>query len=201
MSRFIEHMLGEQENILLFTHRHWLSLLKMIFLEITVILFITTGIVIVALQQMKNEWLWVLFVIPAVSMIHDILIFYNHQYVITNRRVLQISGVINKHVTDSSIEKVNDIHLNQSVWGRIFDFGDIEILTANEVGDNKFKMINHPIRFKSALLKSKTEIGVEVPSPKMDIPKLIKELGDLRDQGVITEEEFVEKKKKYLSDL
>lgn len=201
MTKFIEHMLGEQEKILLFTHRHWLSLFKMIFFEITVLLFITTGVVLVALQQSINAWLWVLFVIPTVSMIHDILVFYNHQYVITNRRVLQISGVINKQVLDSSIEKVNDIHLNQSFWGRIFDFGDIKILTANEVGDNRFKMINHPIRFKSALLKSKNEIGGEIPSPKMDVPRLIKELGDLRDQGVITDEEFAEKKQKYLSDL
>lgn len=201
MTKFIEHMLGEQEKVLLFTHRHWLSLLRMIFFEITVVLFITTAIILVAVQRSINTWLWVLFVIPVVSMIHDVLVFINHQYVITDRRVLQVSGVLNKNVTDSSIEKVNDIHLTQSFWGRIFDFGDIMILTANEVGDNRFKMINHPVRFKAALLRSKKDFGLDNPPKPMDVTQLLKDLAQLRDSGVITEEEFAEKKKKYLADL
>ena len=40
---------------------------------------------------------------------------YRHQeYVITNRRVMQVGGVINKHSTDSSLEKINDAALSQS---------------------------------------------------------------------------------------
>lgn len=201
MPKFIEHMLGDQEQVFLFTHRHWLSLLRMIFFEITVILFITTAIIIVVLQRQTSAWLWLLFIIPAVSMAHDVLVFMNHQYVITNRRVIQVSGVLNKNVSDSSIEKVNDIHLAQSFWGRIFDFGDVKILTANEVGDNYFKMINHPIRFKSALLRSKNGYANDFPQPQADIPRLLRELGDLRERGLLTEEEFLEKKKKYIDDL
>lgn len=201
MSKFIEHMLGDQEKILFFTHRHWLSLLRMIFLEITVIIFITTGIILVVVQRSTSNWLWVLFIIPLVSMAHDVLVFMNHQYVITDRRVIQVSGVLNKNVSDSSIEKVNDIHLAQSFWGRIFDFGDIKILTANEVGDNFFKMINHPVRFKSALLRSKNGYVSATPQPQLDVPRLLRELGDLRDRGLITEEEFLEKKQKYIADL
>jgi hypothetical protein len=40
---------------------------------------------------------------------------------------------------------VNDVKLSQSFWGRLFDYGDIEILTASEVGANVFRSIGDPI--------------------------------------------------------
>ena len=67
-------------------------------------------------------------------MLRDILIWWNRQYIITSLRVIQISGVINKNLTDSSLEKVNDVKLSQSIVGRLFDYGNVEILTASEVG-------------------------------------------------------------------
>ena len=41
--------------------------------------------------------------------------------------------MLNKTSTDSSLEKINDARLNQSVFGRIFGFGDLEILTASDI--------------------------------------------------------------------
>ncbi len=52
---------------------------------------------------------------------------------------MQISGIFNKSVIDSSLEKVNDIKMDQSALGRMFGYGDIEILTASELGVNLFK--------------------------------------------------------------
>ena len=43
----------------------------------------------------------------------------------TNRRVIQVEGVVNKHATDSSLEKINDAVLSQSIFGRMFGFGDL----------------------------------------------------------------------------
>ena len=41
--------------------------------------------------------------------------FINQEYVLTNRRVLQVEGVLNRSATDSSLEKINDAVLSQSV--------------------------------------------------------------------------------------
>jgi uncharacterized membrane protein YdbT with pleckstrin-like domain len=67
-------------------------------------------------------------------MINDILVWSHHQYIVTNWRVLQISGIFNKNVIDSSLEKVNDVKMTQSFFGRIFNYGNVEILTASELG-------------------------------------------------------------------
>jgi hypothetical protein len=88
--------------------------------------------------------------------------YVNQEYVITNRRVLQVSGVLNKTSTDSSLEKINDARLEQSFFGRIFGFGDLDVMTAAEVGIEKFRMIKNPIGFKKAMLDAKHEFEVDM---------------------------------------
>jgi hypothetical protein len=86
-----------------------------------------------------------------------ILRYLNQEYVLTNRRVMQVAGVLNKTSTDSSLEKINDARLSQSVFGRMFGFGDLDILTAAETGVERFRMIRNPVGFKKAMLDAKHE--------------------------------------------
>jgi hypothetical protein len=94
--------------------------------------------------------------------IWTVLRYVNQEYVLTNRRVIQVEGVLNRRATDSSLEKINDAVLDQSVFGRMFDFGDLTILTAAETGIERFKMIRSPIRFKKAMLDAKHEYEVDM---------------------------------------
>jgi uncharacterized membrane protein YdbT with pleckstrin-like domain len=82
----------------------------------------------------------------------------NHGYYLTSRRVIQMTGVFNKEVVDSLLEKLNDIKTDQTLLGRIFDYGDVEILTANEVGNNVFRHIAHPLQFKTKMLDAKAAL-------------------------------------------
>ncbi len=65
--------------------------------------------------------------------------------------------MVNKRSTDSSLEKINDAILTQSIFGRIFGFGDLEVLTASEAGIERFRMIVNPIGFKKAMMDAKHE--------------------------------------------
>jgi len=97
--------------------------------------------------------------------------YLNTEFVLTNRRVVQVEGVVNKRATDSSLEKINDAVLSQSIFGRMFGFGDLDILTAAEAGIERFRMIIDPIGFKRAMLDAKHEHEVDMersgwqPSP------------------------------------
>ncbi|MBA2373063.1 MAG: PH domain-containing protein [Chloroflexi bacterium] len=94
--------------------------------------------------------------------------YVNQEYILTNRRVMQSEGVINKRVTDSSLEKINDAVLTQSFVGRIFGFGDLDVLTASESGIERFRMILDPIAFKRAMLEAKHEYEMDMnrmPTP------------------------------------
>ena len=88
--------------------------------------------------------------------------YLNQEYVLTNRRVIQVEGVLNRNSTDSSLEKINDAVLSQSIFGRMFDFGDLTVLTASESGIDKMRMIRSPIAFKKAMLDAKHEFEVDM---------------------------------------
>jgi hypothetical protein len=106
-------------------------------------------------------------------LVWHILGYVNHEYVLTNRRVIQVAGVLNKTSLDSSLEKINDARLEQSLFGRMFGFGDLEILTAAETGVDRFRMIRNPVGFKKAMLDAKHEYeqdlagGNYAPSPPL----------------------------------
>jgi len=83
----------------------------------------------------------------------------NQEWLITTRRVIRAEGVLNKNMSDSSLEKINDARLQQSIFGRIFGFGTLDILTAaEEMGGSNiadFPMIADPVEFKKAMLDQK----------------------------------------------
>jgi hypothetical protein len=97
--------------------------------------------------------------------------YINQEYVLTNRRVIQVEGVLNRNATDSSLEKINDAVLSQSVFGRMFDFGDLTVLTASESGIEKMRMLRSPVVYKKKMLDAKHDYEVDMeragwaPSP------------------------------------
>jgi len=106
---------------------------------------------------------------------------------------MKIEGVVSKHVFDSSLEKVNDVELDQSGFGRMFNYGDVDILTGNVGGANKFLTIAFPVEFKRQMLDQKEALGtlsdfgtrekqvLQANTPaKADVPQLIAELDELR---------------------
>jgi uncharacterized membrane protein YdbT with pleckstrin-like domain len=154
---YLNSLLGDGEQVLFVTHRHWLILILEILSEsilaIAVVVLVTLLIVFspllgpLAVIAPFFALGYVLLLFPLASLTRDVLIWSNRKYVITNRRVIQLTGVLNKDVTDSSLEKVNDVKLDQSFWGRLLNFGDVEILTASDIGVNKFTTISDPVRF------------------------------------------------------
>jgi uncharacterized membrane protein YdbT with pleckstrin-like domain len=200
-------MLGENEKIILVTRQHGFVLFSSIVAEVIVTLIVFGAAAALSLANPAALFVLLLALIPLAIMTRDILVWNNHQYIVTNRRVIQISGVINKNVIDSSLEKVTDIKMTQSFFGRLFDYGDVEILTASEIGVNMFKRIGNPVKFKTAMLNAKEKLGYEGTgsrgiNPRPDsIPALIDALEELRKKGILTEEEFKAKKKELLAKM
>ncbi len=63
-------------------------------------------------------------------------------------------------MVETSLEKVNDAILTQSMFGRLFGFGDLDILTAaDEMGGiEDFPMVADPVDFKVAMLNQKEAV-------------------------------------------
>jgi len=205
---YVQGLLGQNERILLVTRQHWFILFSNIFLEIILTIVLIAGVTAAQLSFPLVPLIsfgYILVLVPLAGMLRDILIWSNRQYIVTNRRVVQISGVFSKNVVDSSLEKVNDVKMSQSFFGRLFDYGDVEILTASEIGVNLFKRIGNPVKFKTAMLNAKEKLGFEEmgvhAQPAEDIPSMISKLDELRKKGIISEAEFQEKKSDLLAKM
>jgi uncharacterized membrane protein YdbT with pleckstrin-like domain len=208
---YLNRLLADNEEILLSTRRFWFVLLKDIILDlILIIIFIAGASILFAFIGLFAIIGYVLALIPLFDLIRRCFDWLNRQYLITNRRVIQISGIVNKNVTDSSLEKVNDVKLTQSFWGRIFGYGDVEILTASELGTNLFQFLGDPVGFKKAMMDAKNRLSGDADDGALrfknvvkerTIPDLIAELDELRIKGIVTQEEFQAKKKELLSRM
>jgi uncharacterized membrane protein YdbT with pleckstrin-like domain len=205
---YLKRLLGENEQVLFVTHQHWLVLLGEIISESFLSLALVVLVTLVWRFWTHNPLVafgYLLLIFPLISMGRDILVWFNRKYVVTNRRVIQLSGVFRKNVSDSSLEKVNDVKMSQSVLGRVFDYGDIEILTASELGVNKLIHIGRPIQYKTSMINAKEKLerlpvqAVLPPAPSLS--DLLTQLDTLRQQGLLTEEEFQNKKGELLKKM
>ncbi len=98
----------------------------------------------------------------------------NQEYLVTTRRLIKAEGIFNKEMSDSGLEKVNDAHLTQSLLGRIFDYGTLDILTAADesAGIQDYDMLADPVKFKIAMLNQKERLERPdlAPAPRMQGP-------------------------------
>jgi hypothetical protein len=159
---YAEGLMSTGERIVHREKQHWFVFIWGA--RYTILAIVIAGIGAVVQTNLSSPWRevlgWaavILFIGGLLLLGWTILRYMNQEYVLTNRRVVEVEGVLNKKVTDSSLEKVNDIVLTQSVFGRMFGFGDLEILTASESGVSRFRMLVQPVRFKREMLDAKHE--------------------------------------------
>ena len=159
---YAEGLLSTGERIVHREKQHWFVFIWGA--RYTILAIVIAGIAAVLQTNLSSPWRDILAWAAAILFLGGLLLlgwtilrYINQEYVLTNRRVIQVEGVLNKKVTDSSLEKVNDVVLTQSVFGRMFGFGDLEILTASESGISRFRMLVEPVKFKREMLDAKHE--------------------------------------------
>jgi uncharacterized membrane protein YdbT with pleckstrin-like domain len=210
---YVEALLARNERIVRVARDHWVTLLPVILVDVAV------SIVIIGFSVgvLSPPWTWfglLLLAVPIGHLALRVWAWWNKQYIVTNRRIVQVTGTFGKRVSDTSLEKINDIVMEQSALGRLLKFGDIEIISGSESGIDVFRRIADPIEFKKELLDQKGTLGsLDVFDEQVgrvlsaealnasDVPELIAGLDELRQKGVITDVEFEEKKQRLLARI
>ncbi len=211
---YIEGLLAESESVILATRQHAVVLFRsavkyLVVALVALVVSIVFGPVLSTAANPAPVLMvvpFLLLLIPVGGFLRDYAAWLSEEYCLTDRRVIQSEGIINKHVIDSSLEKVNDIVMRQSFLGRLLDYADIQVLTGSEAGINFLKMMPQPMRFKTMMLDQKEAFGQSrLPFSPGDlasaIPALIAQLDALRRQGILTETEFQQKKAELLARM
>jgi hypothetical protein len=166
-------LLSGGEVVLVDTRQHWMAAIRYALKPILLI-----GAVI--LLGLINSWLsfdgafsfindvvsWVLIIMVIASVIWlpiNLVQWYSRKYVLTNRRAMRMSGVFRKRSFDSSLEQINDIAVEQSVFGRAFGYADLTLYTASDTANESYEQLLDGMQFKKAVLDAKEGIRLGHP--------------------------------------
>ncbi|HET9015045.1 MAG TPA: PH domain-containing protein [Thermomicrobiaceae bacterium] len=202
---YIDGMLGDGERILVMERRDPLFLVGHL-APLVVIAAAVLGVgawLMTAQSRLAGALVMALAIVPIAVALWRFLWWQREQYFITNLRIIQVEGIVTKSVFDSSLEKVNDIKLTQSLFGRIFDYGDLEVVTGSEIGVNLLHTLSQPFRFKRAIIDARSRMGIDhdgMLGSTENAARLLAALGDLRDSGMLTDAEYQAKRAKLLGE-
>jgi uncharacterized membrane protein YdbT with pleckstrin-like domain len=193
--------LSSGEEVIRAFRPHWKQLIWPGFVTVLAV----AGIV-VTLVMAEGTWVWVGL---AASVVIWLLLaippfinwLYTH-YVITNERVIVRRGMIARHGLEIPLEVINDVTFHQSIIERVVGSGDLIIESAGERGQSHFSDIPDPDEVQSDIYRLReTRMVALQGAPGQSAAEQIETLARLRDQGVLSEEEFAEKKAKLLGQI
>jgi len=177
MPRYADKLLADGERITMRTRQHWLATIIdarypwLIFIASVVVLLLSQNLDPGLFRDLVGYLVLAGFVVSIAWLIRVYWNWFSQDYLVTNRRVLKVEGIFNKHSADSSLEKVNDAVLDQSVIGRMLNYGDLDILTAADTAIDHYKMLNRAPEFKREMLNQKhtleEDIARPLPSPPL----------------------------------
>ncbi len=229
----IDSLLGRGERVRYIGRQHVFVLISNILTELLLIgMLIAAGVVSqVAFpdKMLAGMEVGVLVLIVCViisllvlgSAFLDYLRWSNEQCAVTDRRVILLRGIFNTETIDIPVEKINEVELRQNWIGRLFNFGDIEIITASESGISQCRSLADPQGFKRAMDDARYDIErsyayidqrdidayLDQDDARLDdanvdhISLALQRLADMRDRGLISREEFEAKKRELLSRI
>lgn len=198
------------EEVLLEIKPHWFTLVASFFV---MLLGLVLGILL-AYTSIGSVGL--LLAVPFVGyFIYKVVDRNNNIWAVTNLRVIDEYGIFTNNTKESQLEKINNVTFNQSFFGKIFNYGDVQIQTAAEVGATTYVMVEKPKELKDTITQmqeeyKKNQIKLQATelanailagqqSQKMDVVSTLEKLFELKQKGILTEEEYQIQKTKTLN--
>jgi uncharacterized membrane protein YdbT with pleckstrin-like domain len=157
------------------------------------------------------DWLWwVLFLLLIVFyVVPRVIAWLTSNFAVTSDRVIHRQGFIAKRSMEIPLEAINDVRFEQGIIDRAVGAGTLVISSASEFGRNSFDDIRHPEEVQKVIYEQgeankkrmyqRDRGSAPPPSPASPSATIeLERLAKLRDDGVLTEEEFQVQKGKIL---
>ena len=185
--------LKNNEHIILETRLHWLTLT-------------IPFLVAVALEALRLIYLPKYWYLDFVLLFYFMLKVYQRKrnlWAVTNFRIVDEEGIFSKYSKESPLDKINNVSFHQSFIGSIFGYGDIEIQTGAEAGATIYRFVQSPSILRDAITTAQDEYAVSRGKPVIQNDKIgfateLEKLFELKQKGVLTEEEYQKRKSKML---
>jgi uncharacterized membrane protein YdbT with pleckstrin-like domain len=153
MARYIDDILQPGEKVLYSTNAHWIFYLPAIAAWAAVLVLLVLSGTTSAVPSLMLVC-WASAAVVAIAALYWTFRAWFHRWTtetdVTNMRVVHKTGFIKRRSFEMALDKVESVDVNQSILGRIFNYGDVTILGVGE-GRESIRTIASPLAFRSAI--------------------------------------------------
>jgi uncharacterized membrane protein YdbT with pleckstrin-like domain len=200
---FPRRLLAEGEKLILDLRPHWVALV----IPVIGALLIVAGTV-AALAYLPDSWpSWTRFVVVVAAVVlfvwfpaREIVAWLTSHFVVTSDRLIQRAGWLAKRSMEIPLEKISDVRFNQTVFERMIGAGDLVIESPGEFGQNRFTDIRQPEQVQKLIFETgeENQRRMEAGDRPTGVGEELARLDRLRDEGVLTDQEFEAEKARLL---
>ena len=128
------------------------------------------------------------------------------EFVITNRRVIRKVGLVSREIQQAPLDRIQDVTVDQGVFGRLLGYGHVMLETASERGSFVFPTLADPEAFRNRLWgrDPSADAPEAAPTPSAGVESAARRLADLeemRRRGLLTTDEYLAKRKQIVEGL
>jgi uncharacterized membrane protein YdbT with pleckstrin-like domain len=207
--------LQKSEKMLLITYSSWTALVLPLLVALALAVI---GVVIVI--RVPSVWGWLVSLAGVVYWLLRYSAWKVNIWVVTNFRVIDEAGLLTHYAKESPLDKINNVSYDQTIAGRLFNYGHVEIQTAAEAGATDYYQVNHPKRLKDTITAAQSEYknwqfsnqaaqmaaamdarggtatkAAEAPAIAQELERLF----ELKMKGALSEEEYNRAKARLLN--
>jgi len=152
MGRYIDDILQPGEKVLYSTNAHWIFFLPAIAGWVVTLVFLVLS------RMVETDTLVLLCLsmaaIAAIFALYKTATAWFHRWTtetdVTNLRVVHKTGFIKRQTIEMSLDKIASVNVEQSVMGRILNYGDVKLSTVGEA-EEEISMLTSPLTFRNAI--------------------------------------------------
>jgi len=140
----------------------------------------------------------VLFFFAALTLLYAYLRVLATEYLVASGRIYARYGIIARSITQARPEAVSAVYVQQSIVGRLLNYGDIMFMTPGEGGHGfiVFKGVENPAALKTSFFELIRKV-----KERMRLEELLRELEKECDFGRLPEDRCAALRQKYEEEL
>lgn len=147
---YVESILRPDEEVISIGRMHWIVYLRGLIIALVgfILLFVGSDTGVSIPLKIAGA---VLLLLGSIALFRSWIEAFTTEIAVTNRRVIQKHGLIRRQTGEMNMDKVESVQVEQSILGRILDYGSISIRGTGS-GIEGLHHIARPLDVRSAIV-------------------------------------------------
>jgi membrane protein YdbS with pleckstrin-like domain len=158
--------LKNNEKVALVTFQHWFVLIPSLLLSVLILALAILGYIYA--ESLCTVFIVLMILSPSFFLFR----YYDRKlnlWAVTNLRVIDEHGVFTINAKESPLDKINNVSYQQPVLGRIFNYGNVQIQTAAELGETIYPLVQQPRKLKDAITTAQEDYKQSFLRPVLSV--------------------------------